>query len=578
MPNLDETLQNQLAALENGVPLEQVLENLPADARELIPLIQLAVATQKLPHPQLRAEIVREQKARVVAAVRTRNTLPQPLRWLSNQMSRFSPVRVVAGLAALAIVTIGVGFYTAGPASAHYVSLTNVSGMVEVTSSQLSDDWHFVSGNEKLQKGERIRTYADSQASLVFFDGSRTQIGPESEVVVSDLNGNWGNTLQVKLTQKVGMTSHAVVPLRGNGSFIVDTPSGQASVHGTNFDVAVNPDGQAVFAVTHGEVQVQNASAEADLNSGQATKVLPGQNSIQLAYQFRLVGSISHIQDGLWTVNGVEITLTTQTSIVGTFVEGDEVIVQGRVVSGDQWIADEIEPAGKKPDKAQFTGTIDAMPGVPGTWVISGQQVTVDSETELSGQLGVSSAVRVTFVVLPDNGGWLAKEIESLDGEEEKPTDPPEVEPSDTATPGEDTDTSTPTDTTTPDASKPTATVMPKNDTNRCENRTEEQPKAVKLAQTYNVDTAAIMEWFCKGFGFGEIDLAYELSISTGKPVSEIFALRSSGLGWGQIKKQLSENATPVPPKKSTPPGNSGDHGNNGSNGQKPDNPPGSKK
>ena len=45
------------------------------------------------------------------------------------------------------------------------------------------------------------------------------------------------------------------------------------------------------------------------------------------------------------------------------------------------------------------------------------------------------------------------------------------------------------------------------------------------------------MEWFCKGFGFGEIDLAYSLSLENGKPVSEIFTMRVSGMGWGQVRE-----------------------------------------
>jgi hypothetical protein len=56
-----------------------------------------------------------------------------------------------------------------------------------------------------------------------------------------------------------------------------------------------------------------------------------------------------------------------------------------------------------------------------------------------------------------------------------------------------------------------------------------------------------IMSWFCQGFGFGEIDLAYGLSRESGVAVTDIFALRRSGLGWGQIKKQLKNYVAPTP-------------------------------
>ncbi len=64
-------------------------------------------------------------------------------------------------------------------------------------------------------------------------------------------------------------------------------------------------------------------------------------------------------------------------------------------------------------------------------------------------------------------------------------------------------------------------------------------PTGMKLAQRYHVPYEEIMAWFCQHYGFGEIDLAYDLSHQTGKPVAEIFAMRASGMGWGEIKKAL---------------------------------------
>ena len=107
----------------------------------------------------------------------------------------------------------------------------------------------------------------------------------------------------------------------------------------------------------------------------------------------------------------------------------------------------------------------------------------------------------------------------------------------------------------------PTATVIPKNNSSRCDNRTQQQPEALRLAQRFGVTYDEIIMWFCKGFGFGEIDLAYDLSQSSGVPVSDIFSMRSSGLGWGQIKKQVNAMASPVP-------GGSNNNGNGNGNGK----------
>jgi hypothetical protein len=81
----------------------------------------------------------------------------------------------------------------------------------------------------------------------------------------------------------------------------------------------------------------------------------------------------------------------------------------------------------------------------------------------------------------------------------------------------------------------------------------ERQPKADTLAQKYGVTYEEIMSWFCQGFGFGEIDLAYGLSLETGIPVADIFAMRQSGLGWGEIRMRLQGTATVTPTPTITP-------------------------
>jgi hypothetical protein len=63
----------------------------------------------------------------------------------------------------------------------------------------------------------------------------------------------------------------------------------------------------------------------------------------------------------------------------------------------------------------------------------------------------------------------------------------------------------------------------------------------VKLAEKYSVSYEEIMDWQAQGFGFGDIDKAYELSQETGAPVSQIFAYLSMGLDWGEIRELLDD-------------------------------------
>lgn len=151
-------------------------------------------------------------------------------------------------------------------------------------------------------------------------------------------------------------------------------------------------------------------------------------------------------------------------------------------------------------------------------------------------------------------------------------TETPDIEP--TATPGE---SATPDSTTSPegtpypggDAKNPSAGQR-----SGCGDATSEtQPAAQNLADRYNVGYQEIMGWFCKGYGFGEIDLAYSLSQQAGLTPAEVFAKRAAGLGWGRVVKDLGlsnkAQKTPKPPKldQSTP--QSEDH-----NGNKPETKP----
>lgn len=73
----------------------------------------------------------------------------------------------------------------------------------------------------------------------------------------------------------------------------------------------------------------------------------------------------------------------------------------------------------------------------------------------------------------------------------------------------------------------------------RCAVSAVRHPAAQRLAEQYRTDEAAVMAWFCAGYGFGEIGLAYEISIASGVTLGEILELRQSGLEWGGIMQRL---------------------------------------
>lgn len=491
MSEMDERLQEQLDALDGGTPLESILAEL-GEGSELGSLVSLADSLRAVPRPEPQAVRARERKRQVMAAAKEP---PQPtglqwgrIRWVFA--AGLGGATVVALLLLVLSVT-AFGIWLAGPRSAHYATLMDVTGVVEVAAADVGDGWRAVAAGDRVRTGERIRTHAASGATLLFFDGSRTYLVPNTNLVMTRLDGDWGDELQVELEQYSGRTTHSVVPLRGEESaFLVRTLSAAASVRGTYFSVAVDARERSHFAVRSGSVTVTSAETDVLLAAGQATVVEPGQEPETPAYRFSVQGPLTNVEqlgDGeIWTVAGVAISVTLETTVSGSPVVGvDSVLVEGRVVDG-AWVADSIELAPDEEVESTFVGTLADMEG--DAWQVGSATVTVNEETVIGEGLTVGDTVRVTFVVQED-GSWLALSIEAFDN---------------------------------------------------CTGA-DPHPKGVELALRYDVAYDEIMEWFCQGFGFGEIDIAYGLAEDTGVPVDRIFALRQSGMGWGQIRKLLLE-------------------------------------
>lgn len=580
MSDLDALLQEKLAALENGEPLEAVLADLPAEAEELAELLQLATAVRSLPHPMPVNAQVAAQRQHVMAAAEVHT---QPLRQAETKTQRRSvPVMpakkirwpalpvfgggaaagFIGAFALVLVLLVGLGMWLGG-SSLDTVRAENVSGWVEVASSDTAEDWKTLKEGARLESGQRVRTIGASGVTLVFSEGSRTYLGPNSDLTLSKVDGGAGKTIHAELTQNSGETNHRVVPFEGKkSSFLVHTPSGTASVHGTSFVVKVHKGGTAQVMVNTGEVRVMNVNAEVTLLAGQGTAVEPGSAPAAPSYLFTVQGSLLDNEGDTWTVSGVSFLVTDQTNTSEELALGDTVQVIGRVLATGTRVADSIELAEDTTQTASFTGIIEAMNG--DFWQVGGQAVIVDSNTSLDENLEIGQTVKVTYNTLSD-GSYLALSIEAL--VEEPPVEPTET-PTELTPTAEVTETPTITETVTetpevtetpavtetPDASPtpdltatavtpevtPTVSVTPCLEDCTCTaNGQKQHPTGLTLAQRYGVPYEEIMTWFCQGYGFGEIDLAYSLASVAGLDVEEVFELRASGLGWGQIKKQL---------------------------------------
>jgi hypothetical protein len=62
---------------------------------------------------------------------------------------------------------------------------------------------------------------------------------------------------------------------------------------------------------------------------------------------------------------------------------------------------------------------------------------------------------------------------------------------------------------------------------------------ALAIAAYFTVPVTRVLSLHGAGWGYGEIFRLHQLSSASGRPISDVQALRDSGLGWGQIAKTL---------------------------------------
>ncbi len=512
MPDIDDRLQRYLSQIEAGVPRDKVLASLKEGEQELAALIKLADAMRTISHPMPAPAFSRAARQKILAAVP--QTRPQP-RPANNPFGWLAFPSLTGAAAILLVVFISVaafGIWRAGPARAETASIQNIEGVVERAPTANSEDWAVLGESETVRSGERIRTAPGSGATLVFMDGSHLRMSPESTIVLNKVDGSWGGDIQVDINQSLGQAAYDVVPFHSDAAYFrVNTPAGLASVHGTSFTVFVEADGASRVVVESGEVAVSNIDQQVFVPAGQATVVQPGKAPEEPGNFFDIVDVVVSIENTQWAVTGQSFQVNSQTHILGAPQVGHLLQIQGRILGNSQWVADLIQPLDDT-IRSSFTGIVENISAQ--NWLVSNKEIMVNAVTQVQDQLRVGIAVEVTYLALGD-GRWLALQINAL-GTTSDSESTPETELSTTAV---ETLTNT-----IPAQANPVTCDLG-----------DQQPAAQALATKLGASYADIAGWFCQGYSFDEIELAFNLKAQTGHEVAEIFGYRSANMDWEEI-------------------------------------------
>ena len=401
MTNRNDLLQNYIAMLETGAPLDEVLSHLPDSDAPTRDLLQLVNALRAVPRPEPEAftycDSVVHRLIQERTGVQRKSFAPNSLRGWSM------PRLALSGLALLILATFGLVWFTLLrgdllPSSPLVVAAS--SGQVEML-RQDGTDWQPVRAGASLVAGQRLRSGPGSMATLQFSDGSRIQMAANSELSVVKLERSQNEALVVELMQNVGQTRHQVVSLRNpEAAYVVHTPAGRAEVRGTTFSVAVAADGHTYVAVDEGQVMVTSDGAAVAIAAGHATETRAGRAPAAPVRYFRSQGELRRQDNTLWHIDETLVYVTEETVLTDVFAIGDIVSVSGRILPNGRWQADSVGLAFDLAHQAAFAGVLQAM--TPRLWLVDGISVEVTADTGRPADLAPGDLAHVIYVRTED--------------------------------------------------------------------------------------------------------------------------------------------------------------------------------
>ncbi len=283
-------------------------------------------------------------------------------------------------------------------------------GLVEVQTD--SGEWQPISTGQALSAGQNLRTRDLSSAAVLFYDGSRTQLGPATEVAIDKLNAQTKGPRTILLTQLSGSTDHQVASSSDLASrYEVHTPNGDSLAKGTRFHVSVSPALVTRVDVEEGIVTVINVNVTVQVTPGRVTTVAPGAPPTSPAFHVTGEGIVTQVGK-VWRIGGLDFHTTSTTVIVGNPQPGDRVAVDGHLAPDGTRIADVIVLLSRAvTNRFAFSGLVEAIGSAQ--WTIAGRTVQVDQNTNIDTGIHTGDRVAVEGVIKSD-GTLLAEHIRLL--------------------------------------------------------------------------------------------------------------------------------------------------------------------
>ena len=155
------------------------------------------------------------------------------------------------------------------------VRITDLQGQVEVLNRGAAQ---LLERGMTIVEGSLLRTGANGSLTLLLPDGSRSLVGPDTELRLStarQIEASSGGQIKMELLR--GYVENKVTDKhKSGGRFVIDTPSGVTAVRGTRF--RVTEAGQVLRTETlEGEVELRNRAGRSIMKAGTGVSAPAGQ-------------------------------------------------------------------------------------------------------------------------------------------------------------------------------------------------------------------------------------------------------------------------------------------------------------
>jgi hypothetical protein len=295
MANIDDILEQCLQRVASGrATVDDCLKDHPQHADVLRPLLRTALEIHQLDRPRASSEAFQLGRHLMMEAAAQRGrdhaasevAPSEPSGWLSRLLRPKGPADAawgkLAAVGVLGVATVLVWVVAAGLLLRAWRSVlvpqtcvvAYADGIAQVQAYPQAA-WQPLVTGQVLGPGNRIRTGDPSDVTIRFFDGDTTSVGPDAELLISQLGRRRdGNGAVVVLEQLSGSTYNRVESQTDSGTlFRVETVSASVIVHGTEFKVRMGLDYSTSVIVLDGVVAVTGGEATVTLTRGQMTTV-----------------------------------------------------------------------------------------------------------------------------------------------------------------------------------------------------------------------------------------------------------------------------------------------------------------